>query len=324
MSEYLKLVRFKNLLMIAATQYLMRYAVIIPILKYEGFEAQFSHLSFLLLVLTTVFLAAAGYVINDYFDTQTDILNRPESVIVGKTVKRQSAMILHVALNIAALIMAFYISWQIGIWKLSYIYLLITGLLWLYSASFKRRFLVGNLIVAFLTGMVPLLTVLYEIPPLNREYGEVLLVLNKDFMVLFYWIAGFSVFAFLSNLIREIIKDTEDFEGDKAYGRRSLPIVSGISVTKTVVVSLIGASVVLLVLVWVFFIRIKLNLPVLQIISGLYLTVAVVLPFAWLALKTLKAKSKSDWTYAGNLAKLIMLFGILFALIIRFSYIAYA
>jgi 4-hydroxybenzoate polyprenyltransferase len=323
MSDYLKLVRIKNLLIIAATQYLMRYAVIIPILKYQGFEPQFSHLSFLFLVLTTVFLAAAGYVINDYFDTQTDILNKPESVIVGKTVKRQSAMTLHIMLNGIALVLAFYISYTIGFWKLTYIYILITVLLWLYSAWFKRQLLVGNIIVAFLTAMVPLLTVLYEIPPLNKAYGSTLLLLDMDFNILLYWILGFTIFAFLSNLIREIIKDIEDFEGDKAYGRRSLPVVAGIQTSKIVINSLIVLSILLLIFAWVFFIQNKLNLTILKIISASYITLAIILPFIILLLKTVKAKTKSDWTTASRLSKLIMLFGILFSLIIRFSYIAY-
>ncbi len=322
--KYLNLIRFKNLIIIALTQYLMRYAIIIPILKYRGFEAQFSHVSFALLVLTTMLLAAAGYVINDYFDTQTDILNRPKKVIVGNTVKRQLALGIHIVLNIVALVMAFYISWEIGIWKLSYIYLLITGLLWAYSATFKRRLLIGNIIVAFLAGMVPLLTVLYEIPPLNRVYYETLLVLHQDFSILFYWIIGFSVFAFLSNLIREIIKDTEDFEGDKAYGRRSLPIVYGIETTKKIIAALIIITILLLIAAWIFFIRIKFQLVNLQIISGLYVSFVIILPFILLIKKTITANQKSDWTYISYFSKIIMLLGMSFALVVRFSYILYA
>ena len=323
MTDYLKLVRAKNLLIIAATQYLMRYAVIFPILEYEGYESQFSHLNFFLLVLTTMLLAAAGYVINDYFDTKTDILNRPDTVIVGKTIKRQSAMILHIVLNIIAIGLGFYISYSIGIWKLVYIYIMITGLLWFYSSSYKRQFLVGNIIVALLVALVPLMTVFYEIPPLIEEYRATLIVLKDNFNEIFHWVLGFSVFAFMSNVIREIIKDTEDFEGDKAYGRRSVPVVSGIKATKIVIISLIALTLIILFATWFFFVRVRLNIPVLQYASGGYFLITLVFPFVFLALKVKNAKEKSDWTLASDLSKWVMLFGILFAFVVRFSYYAY-
>ena len=97
-----KLIRIQNLFIIAFTQYLMRYAVIFPMLESKGFESQFSDLNFFFLVLTTVLLAAAGYVINDYFDTRTDLVNRPKTVIVGKSIKRRTAMALHIFLNLIA------------------------------------------------------------------------------------------------------------------------------------------------------------------------------------------------------------------------------
>ncbi|MEA2042232.1 MAG: geranylgeranylglycerol-phosphate geranylgeranyltransferase [Bacteroidota bacterium] len=320
MPDILKLIRIKNLLIIAATQYLMRYAVIASFLNYRGYNLEFGHFNFFLLVLTTLLIAAAGYVINDYFDTKTDILNRPQSIIVGKTISRQTAMILHVVLNLLGLLLGFYISYAVGIWKLVYIYIMITGLLWFYSSAFKRQFLIGNIIVALLVAIVPLMPALYEVAQLNEIYRKGLILLHTNFNGIFHWIAGFSVFAFLTNLIREIIKDTEDFEGDKAYGRRSIPVISGIKRTKTVIISLIGLSTVLLILSWIFFVRIKMEIPILQWVSALYFLIAILLPFALVAIKVIKAEEKEDWTLASKLAKWVMLFGILFALIIRFSY----
>ncbi len=322
--EYLKLIRPKNLLLIAVTQFMMRYAVIIPILKYEGFESQFSHLSFLLLVLSTVLLAAAGYVINDYFDTQTDILNRPKSVIIGNTIKRRTALTLHVLISIIAIVIGFYISWKINLWNLVYVYVLITGLLWFYSSNFKRQLLIGNIIAALMIALVPLATVLYELPPINQIYYETLLALHRDFMILFYWVLGFAIFAFLITLTIEIIKDTEDFEGDMAYGRHSLAIVYGTSITKNTLIGIIVSTIFLIVIAWILFITKKLNLLHLQVISGLYLLVMLVIPYIVLILKIVKAKEKEDWAYAKTIAKAIMIGGILFSLVIRFSYTAYA
>ena len=313
----LKLIRIQNLFIIAFTQYLMRYAVIFPMLESKGFESQFSDLNFFFLVLTTVILAAAGYVINDYFDTKTDLLNRPETVVVGKHIKRRSAMTLHIVLNIAGIILGFYISWQINLWKLVYIYVLITGLLWFYSSSYKKMFLIGNIIVAILTALVPLMTVLYEIPPLNAKYTEVLLRINENFYDVFFWIMGFSLFAFITTLNREIIKDTEDFEGDNAYGSRSLPVVAGIKISKIVTVIISFVTIGLIIFTYFYYIHIP---QAVDYISMIYILILLIIPTLYLIYKIYKAKEKNDWESAGNLSKLIMLFGILYALVIWYNF----
>lgn len=312
-----KLIRVQNLFIIAFTQYLMRYAVIFPMLKSKGFESQFSDLNFFLLVLTTVILAAAGYVINDYFDTKTDLLNRPKTVVVGKHIKRRSAMTLHIFLNIVGIVLGFYISWQINLWKLVYIYILITGLLWFYSSSYKKMFLTGNIIVALLTALVPLMTVLYEIPPLNAKYTEVLLRINENFYDVFFWVLGFSLFAFITTLNREIIKDAEDFEGDNAYGSRSLPVVAGIKTTKiiTVIISLI--TIGLIIFTYFHYIYIT---PIVDYISIAYIFILLIIPTFYLIWRIYKAKEKKAWKSAGNLSKLIMLFGVLYALVVWYNF----
>jgi 4-hydroxybenzoate polyprenyltransferase len=219
------LVRFPNLVIIAATQYAMRYLIMDPLLPATDFELQFGNIQFFLLVLSTIFIAAAGYIINDYFDTQADMINKPARVVVGVEIGRRVAMILHAMLNILGVGIGIYLGFYIGLPALSIVFLLATGLLWFYSTSYKRQFLVGNLSVSFLTGLVPLMVVLFEIPLLNREYGAVMLHYHVNFNYIFAWVGGFSFFAFLTTLIRELIKDAEDFEGDSAYGMRTLPIV---------------------------------------------------------------------------------------------------
>ncbi len=313
----LKLIRIKNLLIIAFTQYLMRYAVIFPMLESKGFESQFSDVNFFLLVVVTMLIAAAGYIINDYFDTKTDMLNRPKTVVVGKHIKRRSVMTAHIIINIFAIALGFYISWQINLWKLVYIFILVTGLLWFYSASYQNMFLVGNIIVAFLTALVPLMTVLYEIPPLNAKYGEVLLRLNENFYDLFFWVAGFSIFAFITTLNREIIKDTEDFEGDNAYGSRSLPVVAGIRISKIVTISLSFITIALIIFTYFSYIHIPQNINYIAIV---YIIFLLIIPTIYLALKIYKSKEKNDWKSAGDWSKLIMLFGILYALVVYYGF----
>lgn len=321
--NYLKLVRAKNLLIIVATQYLMRYAVIIPMLKSEGYMSQFSDLNFMFLVISTVCLAAAGYVINDYFDTKTDLLNRPDTVIVGKYINRRIAMNLHVILNIAGILLGLYISFQIHLWKLVYIYIIVAGLLWFYSTSYKRQFLVGNIIVATLTALVPLMTVLFEIPPLNVKYAEHLLSINKNFYYLFFWVLGFSTFAFITTLIREIIKDVEDYEGDTAFGRRTMPIVAGVKISKFTTISLTIISMALMIVI--FFKYIFCSEPIsstcrYDYISLIYMALLLVIPNIYLIYKILKSENKSDWHKASVIAKLIMLAGIMYSMVIFYNF----
>ncbi len=302
----------------------MRYAIILPILRYKAervYVSQFGDFNFFLLVLATVLLAAAGYAINDYFDTKTDMINRPETVVVGKHINRRHVMTLHLVLNALAIIIGFYISWQIHLWKLIYIYVIITGLLWFYSTSYKKQFLVGNVIIAFLTAMVPLMTVLYEIPPLNKEYFDTLLELKDNFNDMFFWVAGFSVFAFITTLNREIIKDIEDFEGDAAYGSRTMPVVAGIRISKIVTISLTLITIALLVFVYIKYLMYPCpDCITIDYISAIYLSIFIILPSFFMIFKIIKAENKNDWHKISIVMKIIMLFGVLYSLVACYNF----
>ncbi|MCK4746009.1 MAG: UbiA family prenyltransferase, partial [Bacteroidales bacterium] len=145
---FLKLIRFQNLFIIAATQYMMRLFIVVPILAVNGFEPQLDHFHFFLLVFSSIAITAAGYVINDYFDMKTDLLNRPSTVIVGRKISRRWAMILHIVLNTTGVFTGVYLSWYVGMPGFGLAYVLAAGLLWFYSTTYKRQFLIGNLIVS--------------------------------------------------------------------------------------------------------------------------------------------------------------------------------
>jgi 4-hydroxybenzoate polyprenyltransferase len=177
MKAFLKLIRWQNLLIVALTMILMRYAVIEPIISKiyvvltgnPGIEVplslKFPWYNFLILVIATLCITAGGYVINDYFDIKTDLINKGE-VIVGTKIPRRQAMMWHNSLNIIGVAAGFYISWVAGYFWMGILFLVVSGLLYFYSASYKRQFLVGNLVVALLTAMVPLLVVIFEWPVL--------------------------------------------------------------------------------------------------------------------------------------------------------------
>jgi 4-hydroxybenzoate polyprenyltransferase len=281
-----------------------------------GFELQMPPVDFFILVMTVVLITAGGYIINDYFDRKTDLLNHPDTVIVGKVISRRLAMFLHLLFNGLALLGGAYISYKIHYPLLTIIFLSVEGLLWFYSTTYKRQLLLGNIIVSFLTAVVPFMVVVFEIPLLNQYYAVSIIKNNLDLSILFKWVGGFSVFAFLINLLREIIKDAEDFEGDIAYGRNSVPIVWGIKVTKAIVLFLIAS-----IISGVFYIYINhLMFDVLgrfEWLTTLYLIVFLIIPLIALISLVIHANKKEDYHKCSQLSKLIMITGVLYAVLFR-------
>lgn len=308
------LVRFPNLLIIAFTQYAMRYLLMEPLLPSDTFELQFGEFQFALLVSSTMLIAAAGYIINDYFDTRADLINKPARVVVGVSISRKEAMILHMIFNIIGVGIGIYLAFYIGLPSLSLVFVLSTGLLWFYSTNYKKQFLVGNLAVAFLTALVPLMVVLFEIPLLNREYGEVMVRYDSNFFYLFAWVSAFSFFAFITTLIREIIKDAEDLEGDNAYGMKTVPIILGTFWTKVLVVVLIvftQSVLIYLLLKYIFY-----SDDPRDYFSLVYFLVFLLLPLTLLAIQVMAAREKRAYHRGSILIKLIMLSGILYSVLV--------
>lgn len=288
----------------------MRWCVIRPILSVYDFELRFSEINFFFLVFSTVLITAAGYVINDYFDTKTDLLNRPEKVLIDKSIHRRTAILIHVVLNTLGIGLGAYISFYIGIPILSLVFVFITGILWFYSTTYKRQFLIGNIIVAILTALVPLMVILFEIPLLNKTYGSLMIEMRLDFNLIVIWVSAFAFYAFLLTLIREIIKDVEDFEGDNAYGRQTLPIALGVLNTKIILVSLILLVLFSLVFAYIRFLTDNITL--------IYFVVFLLFPLLVLFYKIIIADNKKDYHFASSLSKIIMLAGIMYALVVNY------
>lgn len=246
MLNFVRLIRFPNLLIMAFTQYMIRWCLLIPALElkkhdldFSLLETQVSELDFFLLVLSTVMIGAAGYIINDYFDVRIDEVNRPATNLVGKTIKRRVAMALHMSLNIIGAGLGLWLSWKYGMFRLgAFIYITTPALLWFYSTNLKRQFFIGNLVIALLSGIVPIIVVLFEIPAIYRRFPEIVQSGYLRLDDVLYIALLFGVFAFVISLLREIIKDTEDYEGDLAYGCKTMPIVLGIAPTKWVMIGL--------------------------------------------------------------------------------------
>ena len=316
MLAFLKLIRTQNLLIIAFTQYMVRWCLLYPLLLVHDFELQLSNFQFFLLVLSTVMIAAAGYIINDYFDVVIDKVNKPERLVIDKGVKRRVAMGAHVVINILAVLIAFYVSYQAGSMKLIIFHVLCATGLWFYSTNFKRQFLIGNILISLFTSLVPFIVGVYELMPVHKIYAEMIdeTSLNQEWR----FVIGISFFAFITTLIREIIKDMEDVEGDERYGCKTIPIVIGMRTTRniTIVLSLITMAFL------VYFQTIKWSTG--NLFGALYIGIGLQVPFIYLIYRIVTAKEKKDYKVAGNVAKLIMLLGVCYLFVFAQSILSYS
>ncbi len=294
MLTILRLVRLPNLLIIAFTMYLTRYCLLIEFdaetHKFININYTLNNAGFGLLVLATVMIAAAGYIINDYFDTRIDAINKPEKLIIGVKVSRRMAMFTHVILSTLGILIGFYLAYNIHHIKLGFINIITVTALWFYSRSFKKRFLIGNVIVSILSGLIPVIVTLFE-PNIYKE--------------LYYFIAGYAIFAFIISLVREIIKDLEDIEGDMAENCKTLPIILGVRPTKTIVILLMALIIALTSYV--------LYLPgfASSRMFILYAVFAVQIPLLVLIYLTISSRSKRNYHVMSLLTKGVMFTGVL-------------
>lgn len=305
---FLRLIRYKNLFIIALLQVLLRYAMLLPILAHYGIKPVLSDLRFALVVLSTLLLAASGYVINDYFDIRIDRINRPDSVIVGKHIKRRTALFLHVLLTVTGVFIGLFLAYVTRKENYALMYVFIPAILWYYSTTFKRHAVIGNLIISMLTALVPYVVVSIEFAMLARVHGADILQTNAC-STAWFWTTGFAFFAFITNLIREIIKDTEDLRGDKAVGCRTLPIAIGVNYTKILVSLLVIGSVVTLWLIYFF-------IPEVQTIpyAAPYFVIGLSVPYLLLLFQLYRSQSSKSFHAASSISKVIMLLGIVFIL----------
>ncbi|PRY91947.1 4-hydroxybenzoate polyprenyltransferase [Marinilabilia salmonicolor] len=308
---YLNLIRYKNLIIIVLLQILLRYGLLIPILNHFGVSPELSHLRFGLLVLATVLLAASGYVINNYFDVSIDRINKPDNVVVGRQVPRRTALLLHVIFTFTGVFIGLFLAYITRKENYALMFILIPGLLWYYSTTLKKQMLVGNLTIALLTALVPFVVVSIEFATLARVHGSIILQ-SEACSTAWFWTTGFAFFAFISTLMRELIKDMEDVEGDREAGCRTLPVEMGIDYSRSIVVILSIASVAALWLILIIVPQLRSSL-----ITIGYFALFLTIPYVVLALKTLTSKTKKDFAFISGLSKIIMLMGILFIIVAR-------
>lgn len=299
--------------MIAVTQYLIRFCVVAPILKIYGMNLQLSEFWFAMLVLSTILIAAGGYAINDYFDTKTDLINRPERVLVGRVISRKAAIWLHFSLSTVGSLLGVATAIYVGEWKFALIFPAVGALLWFYSTTFKSQLLIGNLVISLLVGMVPVMVLLFEVSRIQADMAELLKQNYLVLAVLKYWVSGFALFAFLTNFIREVVKDLEDVEGDAAAGRSTFPISWGMLNTKIIVLILAIIELMAIAVIFYRFLICTTDSDILGYSLG-YIAITLILPMLLFIAKLYSAKKPSDFKMLSGLVKMVMLAGILYSI----------
>ncbi len=299
---YLRLFRWPNLLMIALTQYLLRHVIILPLFGGSGLP---EHL-FLLFVLATLFLSAAGYAVNDFYDLRTDRINRPDKQVLVRRLPRHHALRAYVVLVILSLLTTAWLSHQMAYYPLLWLFAGVALSSWLYSAVLKRTFLVGNLFISILAALMVLLVWMIEHHAFVHSSGYP----GPCFFSAAPVVVAYALFAAFSTLLRELLKDLEDFRGDLRAGRKTLPVVLGVGNTKRV------ATVLTLIILGGIAVTKVLVFGAGTLWLSAYLLVAVLLPFLVLLFSLMGLAGPSNFPLAQRLVKFAMLTGILSMLIL--------
>lgn len=302
--KFLKLIRYQNLLMLAFMQVLFRYAF----LKQQNIPLALSDLQYGLLVLSTVLLAAAGYVINNIMDVATDTINKPNDVVIGKGISETTAYNIYIGLNITGVAIGFYLSNVILRPSFATIFILIASLLYFYSTSFKQIMILGNFVVALVLALSVIIIGVFDIFPATNAENQ------AQMASLFSILLDYALFAFMINFIREIIKDIEDVNGDYNQGMNTLPIAIGISRASKIA---LGFAVIpfILSLLYINKYFFQNNL----IIATLYSFAFVLAPLLYFIVKIVTAKSNKDFHHLSTVLKFILFFGILSILVISLN-----
>lgn len=299
--NFLNLIRYKNLLLIAFMQMLFRYGF----LKQQNIPLALADFQFGLLVLATVLIAAGGYVINDIFDQEIDAENKPKKTIIGNSISESIAYNIYVALTLSGVCVGYYLSNVIQQPMFLIIFILIASLLYFYATTLKQIALVGNIVVAFILSFSVLIINFFDIFPATAD--DNLDIMRPIFLILF----DYAIFAFIINLIREIVKDLQDIKGDYNQGLRTLPIILGVKRTSKMLAILVAIPVAILLIYINNYLM--LNNLYISVIYGLMLVVA---PLIFCAVSLWNANTEEQFAKISIILKWIIFFGILSIIVI--------
>jgi len=307
-AAFFRLIRWPNLLFIVLTQLLFEVCIYERIYPDTRISDPAEGLRFAALVLASVFIAAAGYIINDYFDQNIDQINKPDKVVVNRIIGRRWVIFWHMFLSLTGI---FFTTFALPVnqyWHLVLANMLSIVALWFYSTTLKKKLLVGNVLISLLTAWV-IGILFFSKYPLNISN---LLSVKQQEARFFRLMVVYTSFAFVISLIREVIKDMEDIEGDRRYGCTTMPIVWGINASKVFVAVWVIVLIAALVILQIY----ALGFGWWQ--SALYALLLIVAPLAMVLRLLFRASKPEDYHRISSLVKLVMLTGILSMLFFKF------
>ena len=292
--QFLNLIRWPNLLIILLVQCLVKYALLVP----SEADITLNWFGFSLIIISTICIAAAGYVINDIYDIETDSINKPNKVIVGKMLGIKRANYIFIILNIIGVLLGFYLAHLVGRSNLFGLFVVISILLYVYASYLKQTILLGNIVVSVLVSFSLIIVGIFELLPIIDSQ-------NQDIQLFWFKIIlVYALFAFFINMLREMVKDIQDIEGDHKVGMNTLPIIVGRNRSRNIIFVLSFIPSLLIV----YFLYTYLFSYVEVVIYFLLLTIA---PLIITSIKLFNAKSKKDFKIISNLLKSVMLTGML-------------
>lgn len=297
--DFLNFIRWKNVIMICLIMLLIKYVL------FDAFELNttLDNVHYALLLLSTLCIAVAGYIINDIYDVKADKINKPHRLYVGKRISRTNAYHLFIGFNSAGLLIGMYLSYHVGHTSYFIIYVITSLLLYQYAKYLKKKFLIGNVLVSFAVFLSIILPVVFDLLPVTNALNE------SDQLVGFKFVILFGIFGFFLTFLREVVKDLEDKKGDVAIGARTLPIVMGVKKTKAVVSSV--AAVLFLALIFFAYMLMDIDLY-----ATVYLSIFVAVPLLYFIFGLWKARNRKQLHRSSAILKIIMLLGTLTILLI--------
>ncbi len=297
--HFLKLVRWPNLLFILLAECLFHFCIYKPLYPLGGATAD---RQFYFILITYVLIAAAGYIINDYFDVNIDQVNKPKKVVVGEFISRRWVIFWHLIFSllgiyISTIAFPFQFYWHIHLANLATILFL-----WFYSTNFKKDFLVGNVVISILTAWSIAVVYFSKFTVQEVFHPQIGSTANVRFFKLMLL---YSAFAFILTLVREALKDMEDIEGDEKFGCKTLPIVWGLMPTKVYIAVWLMVVILMLTIIQIFV------LPLGWWFSIFYCLMLIVAPLIYVLVKLPSSFTSKDFTRLSSWIKFAMLAGIL-------------
>ncbi len=301
---FFRLIRWPNLVFIVLTQFLFYNCIILPAYSSNSINSAWflTVPLFWWLTVSSVLIAAAGYIINDYFDLDIDLVNKPGNIIVQKIIKRRWAIVWHLSLSAAGVIITFFISWKIGNWVIGPVNIVAVFLLVFYSTTFKKKLLIGNILISLLTAWVVFVLYFCELDLITITHQPLYYAaMNRVFKLAVLY----GGFAFVISLVREVIKDMEDIKGDEKFGCKTMPVVWGIPASK------VFAGVWLIVLILAIIVLIVYAVLLKWFVAALFALLLIVVPLVLILRNLYNAVTSSQFHAISALIKLAMLTGII-------------